>query len=129
MTKCAHCGQEMPKPHGIILNDEAHIVLYDGKVTDPLTNYEYELVKYLVRYFGQHCTAERLADWVYQLETDPPEKLHAAVRSIVKRVRRKLAPVGLRLTAVHRSGAGWKISRVPDTYLPPSAVQATSSAH
>lgn len=116
MSKCPHCGQPMPNQYNIICNDDARCVLHDGQVAGPLTAYEYAVAQYLVRHYGQHCNAERLGDWVYQLEPEPPENIGGALSCIVQRLRRKLAPIGLRITSLHRSGAGWKISRAPDSY-------------
>lgn len=105
---CPHCGQTIPDAHGIICNDDSGIVMYDGKVSDPLTRAEYELASYLVKRFDKYCTYNQLVDWLYQLNPDPPDSALIITRTHISRARAKLRPIGLDIPTGY-GGRGVKI--------------------
>jgi len=112
--RCDHCGQPLPNPHGIILNDDARCVLYDGQVSDPLTRLEYELAQTLVRRFGRFCNAEMLCEQIYPIDADAPLTLNNSIASHISRMRPKLAPLGLAIIGARGSDLGWKIIKSSD---------------
>jgi DNA-binding response OmpR family regulator len=110
---CPHCHQPMPEPHNIICHDDSRCVMYDGKVSDPLTRKEYEVMTYLVKNYGRYCSAESIADWIYQNDMDPPLYPLPAVCTYLTHLRHKLRSVGLTVTNLRdRRPTGHKIERI-----------------
>lgn len=109
MTRtCPECRQPLAETHGLILHDNARIVIGDGKVSDPLSPNEYELVRFLVLHFGQHCSADRIASWLYQ-NGGGPECPTGAISTLAQRAAKKLRVLGLSVCGA-MNGDGWRIT-------------------
>lgn len=104
MTCCPTCGQKLPET-GIHFDDEAAILIYDGRFLD-LTPTEYELLSALWHAPGRSRTKEQIMNVLYSLRIDREPELKI-VDVLVCKIRKKMKGFPIAIQTVW--GTGYRI--------------------